>query len=159
MYEIIPVDQCIRGKVADFISINWGSTIIVSRGKRHSAQELSGFAVIIDGDIKGLITYNIDKYECEIVSLDSLVENQGIGTSLVEKVIEAARACACERVWLITTNDNTQAIRFYQKRGFSMAGLYLNAVNEARKIKPQIPLIGFDGIPILHELEFEKIID
>jgi hypothetical protein len=39
-----------------------------------------------------------------------------------------------------------------------MAALHVNAIEESRKIKPQIPLYGFDGIPIMHEVEFEKIL-
>ncbi|GAE90166.1 acetyltransferase [Acetivibrio straminisolvens JCM 21531] len=59
---------------------------------------------------------------------------------------------------MITTNDNTRAIRYYQKRGFNLCNIYLNSVNEARKIKPQIPLHGYDNIPILHEIEFEMLL-
>jgi GNAT superfamily N-acetyltransferase len=106
----------------------------------------------------GLITYHIVNNECEIVSLDSMSENRGIGTMLIEKVTDVAREHGCRRVWLITTNDNTHAIRFYQRRGFNMAALHVNAIEESRKIKPQIPLYGFDGIPIMHEVEFEKIL-
>jgi ribosomal protein S18 acetylase RimI-like enzyme len=84
-----------------------------------------------------------------------LTENCGIGSRLIEEVIKVARKNNCCRVWLITTNDNTRAIRFYQRRGFTMASIHINAIKESRKIKPQIPLLGFDDIPILHEIEFE----
>ena len=77
---------------------------------------------------------------------------------MIDKVIETAKDNKCKRVWLVTTNDNTKAIRFYQRRNFSMFGLYVNAIQESRRIKPQIPLYGFDNIPILHEIEFEKIL-
>lgn len=60
----------------------------------------------------------VNNGECEIISLDSLIENQGIGTKLIEKVIETARQHQCKRIWLITTNDNIKAIRYYQRRGF-----------------------------------------
>lgn len=158
MYEILPIKHDIRNKVADFISENWGAPIIVTKGKIHSVEDVQGYAVIVDEEIKSLVTYIIEKDECEIVSLDSLIENQGIGTRLIEKVVATAKECHCKRVWLITTNDNMKAIRFYQRRGFNLVGLYLNAIQEARKIKPQIPLHGFDGIPILHEIEFEKLL-
>ncbi|MNV93512.1 hypothetical protein D3C71_1882140 [compost metagenome] len=58
-------------------------------------------------------------------------------------------------MWLITSNDNTRAIRFYQKRGLDLKAVHRDAITEARKLKPSIPLIGMDGIPIRHELEFE----
>jgi RimJ/RimL family protein N-acetyltransferase len=59
------------------------------------------------------------------------------------------------RVWLITTNDNTAALRFYQRLGFDLVALHRDAVDAARSIKPSIPLVGNDGIPIRHELELE----
>lgn len=65
---------------------------------------------------------------------------------------------ACYVVVLITTNDNINAIRFYQKRGFDMAHLFHNALDVSRKLKPEIPLIGENSIPLQHEIEFERFI-
>ena len=73
----------------------------------------------------------------------------------IDKVIKIANENKCKRIWLITTNDNTKAIRYYQKKGFSIKDIYINSIQESRKIKPEIPLYGFDNIPILHEIEFE----
>ncbi|SHH70716.1 Acetyltransferase (GNAT) family protein [Caloranaerobacter azorensis DSM 13643] len=158
MFEFIEIDEKIRKKVCNFIAENWGSPVMVSRGKKHFIDKLPGCLAMRENDIIGLITYNIIDDECEIVSLDSNQENLGIGTKLINLVIDKARKSNCRRVWLITTNDNTKAIRFYQKRGFNMKALHLNAVVKARKIKPEIPLYGFDNIPILHEIEFEKLL-
>jgi ribosomal protein S18 acetylase RimI-like enzyme len=57
---------------------------------------------------------------CELVTIDSLDEGSGVGTALVEAVAKAARAAGCCRLWLITTNDNLRALRFYQRRGFEL---------------------------------------
>lgn len=62
------------------------------------------------------------------------------------------------KIKVITTNDNINAIKFYQKRGFDMIKIYHNAIEESRKLKPTIPLIGNYGIPIIHEIEFPKLI-
>ena len=91
----------------------------------------------------------------EITSLDSLQENQGIGSELVETVIHEAKERNLQKIVLITTNDNINAIRFYQKRGFDMAHLFRNAMDISRKLKPEIPLIGDNSIPLRHEIEFE----
>ncbi|MBE1442398.1 GNAT family N-acetyltransferase [Paenibacillus sp. OAS669] len=130
-------------------------TMIVSRGRVHILQELPGFAAMIGDEIQGLITYHLREDECEIVSLDSKIEGKGLGTKLIQLVIEKARQKGCRRVWLITSNDNTKAIRFYQKRGFDLKAVYPDAITEARKIKPSIPWVGYDGIPVRHEVEFE----
>jgi len=87
------------------------------------------------------------------VTIDSLVEGQGVGTALIAAVAEAARASGCLRLWLVTTNDNVDALRFYQKRGFRLAALYPDAIAESRKLKPKIPPIGAHGIPIRDEIE------
>lgn len=84
------------------------------------------------GTITGLVTFHMENSGCEIVSLDSKAENQGIGTKLVQLVIEKAKEKHCSRVWLITTNENIRAIRFYQKRGFDMKAIHRNAVEDTR---------------------------
>jgi len=158
MFEIESINEQTRSAAVALVIDHWGSVMLWSKGKLHSAQELPGFTAMQDGKLKGLVTYCIENGECEIVSLDSLVENQGLGTQLIGKVIEVAKEHRCRRVWLITTNSNTHAIHFYQKRGFSLAAVRLNALEEARKLKPQIPLVDEDGIPIAHEFEFEKML-
>ena len=155
MITIRPIGASENRLVSSILADNWGSGIIVTRGRVHDASALPGFIAEADGKTAGLITYEISQSGCEIVSLDSLIENKGVGSSLIEEVVKVARECDCHRVWLITTNDNTIAMRFYQKRGFSFAGIHLDTVTNARAIKPQIPLLGFHGIPIRHEIEFE----
>jgi len=106
-----------------------------------------------------LITYNIKVSQCEIVTLNSLVEKQGIGSGLIETVRKKASALGCKRLWLITTNDNIDAIKFYKKRGFKVAAIHKNAVNESRRLKPEIPLTGIDGVPICDEIEMELMFE
>lgn len=56
---------------------------------------------------------------------------------------------------MITTNDNMKALRFYQKQGFVLKALYPNALEESRELKPEIPKIGIDNIPLRDEIELE----
>lgn len=117
--------------------------------------KVDGIAALENGDIVGLLTYTVHERVCEITSLDSLIEGKGIGTSLINKVIYIAKERNCEKIIAVTTNDNINAIRFYQKRGFDMAHLYHNALDISRKMKPSIPFIGDNEIPLKHEIEFE----
>lgn len=130
---------------------------VVSRGQIHVLRDLPGYIAENQEGIQGVLFYHIVNVDCEIVVLESNIENMGIGSKLIEMVKEKALALHCKRIWLITTNDNIRAIRFYQRRGFDMKCLHYNAVEAARLIKPAIPLIGEDGIPIRHEIEFELI--
>jgi GNAT superfamily N-acetyltransferase len=156
--DIASINDEDREFIVRYISRNWGSSVIVTRGKVHRTEELPGFVALMDREIKGIVTYNIYESDCEIVSLDNLSERCGVGSSLIEKVTSIAQQNHCRKIWLITTNDNVHAIRFYQIRGFDLVALHRFAVNEARRIKPQIPFIGIDDIPILHEIEFEKVL-
>lgn len=158
MYQIREIDEGMRKEVEYLIKENWNSSVMISKGQIHHVDKLPGYVMMEDDRIIGLITYNIKDNECEIVSLDSWIENKGIGSRLLSRVIEKGEELGCSRLWLITTNDNTRAIKFYQKKGLNVSGIYLNSVVKARKIKPEIPLFGHDGIPILHEIEFERIL-
>lgn len=155
VFTIQPLDSQQRQQAAHWIAQRWGSEIVVVHGVVYRPAELPGF-VAIDGDQwLGLLTYHIDGNACEIVTLASERSRQGIGTALIEAVKHAARQAGCRRLWLVTTNDNTAALRFYQRRGFVLAAIRCGAVSRSRQIKPEIPLIGNDGIPIRDEIELE----
>jgi GNAT superfamily N-acetyltransferase len=144
-----------RPAINKFIQENWYSTVIAIRGKIVDMTLVDGIAVYESNSIIGLLTYEIINDECEILSLDSKHENQGIGTELIKRVIDIARNQGCMKLKLITTNDNINAIKFYQKRGFDMVRLYHNALDISRRLKPSIPMIGEYDIPLMHEIEFE----
>jgi len=132
---------------------------MISRGKIHRPEHLEGFVVEDAGDWIGLLTFLIAGDECEVTSLDSLREGQGIGSHLIGKTIEEARARKCRRLFLITTNDNLNALGFYQKRGFEIVAVHRGAVNESRKQKPSIPLLGYHDIPLRDEIELEILLN
>ena len=134
---------------------HWGGEEMIARGRIYRPEQLDGF-VVEDGEAWiGLITFAIEDAECEVTSLDSLREGQGIGSKLLEQVMEEARAGGCKRLFLITSNDNLHALGFYQKRGFELVTIYRGAINETRKIKAGIPLIGYNNIPLRDEIELE----
>ncbi len=133
----------------------WGSTTQITHGTKIAADELPGVAAIRDGAEVGLLTYQIEDDACEIITHNSMAGHGGIGSCLLDGVRERARKQGCKRLWLITTNDNTPALRFYQRRGFDMVAFHRDAVTKARMLKAEIPNVGFDGIPIRHEIELE----
>ncbi|ARA99578.1 MULTISPECIES: GNAT family N-acetyltransferase [Geobacillus] len=158
--NIVPTKQLDRALVNQFFTDHWGSPeMVVSTGVYH-CNELDGFAAVENGQrIVGLITFLIRENECEIISLDSIVENQGIGSALLRAAETWARQQRCAAVRLITTNDNLHALRFYQKRGYQIVNVFPNAVDKARQIKPSIPFMSPDGIPIRDELLLVKRLD
>ena len=144
-------------KVRRFFSKQWGSPEMVVSSGIYDCSALDGFATLDEeGDIVGLITFDRKGKELEIISLDSLLEGRGIGSMLLEQVEQLARIEQRSAISLITTNDNLNALKFYQKRGYRLTKLFPNAVDDARKIKPSIPLIGEHSIPLQDELQLLK---
>jgi len=154
-FEIRKIKNSDREWVRKFIIKEWGSEKIIGRGKIYYPNKLSGFVVVSDKKYLGLITYAVKKSECELVSFNTLKKRKGVGSALIEKTKKAVRRIGCKKLLLITTNDNIDALRFYQRRGFTIKKVYPDAIAVARKIKPEIPLIGNYGIPIRDAIELE----
>ena len=152
------IDRDNRERINDFIIRQWFTLQMVVHGESIDLGKAEGWYACEDDEIIGLVTYRITGNEMEILSLDSLRENKGTGTALLQQALSDARNSGLVRVSLITTNDNLHALKYYQKRGFDMVRFYHNAVEEARKIKSEIPLIGMDGIPLKHEIELEFLL-
>ncbi|MDR1354571.1 MAG: GNAT family N-acetyltransferase [Oscillospiraceae bacterium] len=144
----------------NFLKRHWGTTEMVVSVRRFDMTALDGFIVYgANGEVSGLVTFIVyDNKECEIISLNSEYERQGIGTALIQSVIEEARRVGCSKVKLITTNDNIIALLFYQRKGFDMVELCYDMIKESRKIRPQIPEHGYWGIPLKHEIRFEYLL-
>ena len=126
--------------------------VALSLGGLVDASRLPGWLAERDGEGVGLLTYRVDGDVVDIVTINAF-EGGGIGRALVEALVEEVRGTAA-RLRVTTTNDNTRALRFYQRAGFRLTALRQGAIEESRKIKP-IPALGEDGIPIRDELELE----
>ena len=155
IFTIHPIQENDRNWIKQFIIDHWGAEIVVAHGVIYRPHELPGFIAAGNSEPIGLITYQIIERACQIVTLDSLREGQGIGTALIDAVKAVSKQSGCIRLGLITTNDNLNALRFYQKRGFELVALHRKAIEQSRQIKPQIPLIGQHGIPLRDEIELE----
>lgn len=153
--EIIEITEKDRKNIKQFLEERWFSSQICVREEIIDADKLDGYVVYENQKIVGLVTYRIYKNVCEIISLDSVIENKGIGTILIEKVKEKAINSACQRLILITTNDNLKGLGFYQKRGFRLSKIYKDSMDNVRKIKPEVPEIGENNIPLKDEIELE----
>lgn len=145
-----------RPWIRDLVESEFASTRVVSRGRVHDdASLLDGFVVESDGRPVGCgLWYEIDG-DAELVVLATTYRGAGAGTALLDAVIEYARAHRWTRLWLITTNDNTDALRLYQRAGWDWVAFHRDGVTDARRLKPELPDKGAHEIPIRHELELE----
>ena len=144
-----------RPMINDFLKAHWYATTMVLRGEIVNMSLADGFFRTENGVITALLTYRFDGKVFEILSLDSLREGEGVGTWMLQEAVRRARQLGAEKIVVITSNDNMRAMAFYQKRGFDLVKLYRNGLDAARRLKPDIPLMGRDDIPLRHELEFE----
>ncbi len=148
-----------RDWITEVLLDNWASNIIVTRGISYKADLLPGLIAEVSGKPLGLLTYSIEDNELEIVTMNAIEKGRGIGSALLDRIEQIAKEHKCKRIWLITTNDNIDAIRFYQRRGYEIAFVHRYAIEESRKIKPQLPFVGKYGIPIRDEIEMERILE
>jgi ribosomal protein S18 acetylase RimI-like enzyme len=145
-------------RLREYWKQHWGDEFVVAHGVIYQPDTLDGFIAVENDEWVGEITYAISGTDCEIVSFDSLLEGMGVGTRLIHAVVDEARKQNCRRVFLITTNDNLHALGFYQRRGFELARIHRHALDETRRLKPSVPLIGMNNIPLRDEIELEMVL-
>jgi ribosomal protein S18 acetylase RimI-like enzyme len=134
----------------------WGGEVMVTRGRTHRLAELEALLAWVGEDRVGAATYRLDEDEAELLSLSTIPHGCGIGSALLVAVEEAMRRTGRRRLWLVTTNDNVDALRFYQRRDYRLIALFPGAVDAARAGKPTISCLGLHSIPIHDELVLEK---
>ncbi len=132
----------------------WHAESVVAHDEVMYPARHRGFVAVRDGEIVGHVSYRGDGDRCEIVSIEAQPKRAGIGSSLMEAAIAAARDEGYKLVWLTTTNDNLDALRFYQRRGFRISAIRPGAVDHAREtLKPELPVVGSYGIKMSDELD------
>jgi GNAT superfamily N-acetyltransferase len=142
--------------ISGFLRERRRTTIVVVHGEIIDAAALPA---LIAENRQGLATYRLHGRDAELVTLDAVPPGAGIGTALIEALSTRLRAEGCERLWATTTNDKLSALRFYLRRGFRLIQVRPGAVDDARKRKPSIPMVGEHGIPIHDELDLCRILD
>ncbi|MEP7178103.1 MAG: GNAT family N-acetyltransferase [Pseudonocardiales bacterium] len=138
---------------------SWQSALVAVHEELIDATTLPALIAWRGAEPVGLATYRPCPGDSswEVVTLHAVRTGIGAGTALLDEVARLARAAGARRIWLVTTNDNVAALRFYQRRGMDLVALHRDAVTQGRKLKPSIPL-ALDGIRMRHELELEWLL-
>lgn len=138
-----------RKAARDRLVAEWGEPIL-ARGDAYTIEECELF---VAGDMAGLAAVSgRDRPTAELVAINAFAPHQGTGTALLDFIAERLTPDFVA-LRLTTTNDNLDALRFYQRRGFELAALRPGAVDAARLAKPSIPRRGDYDIPIRDELD------
>jgi ribosomal protein S18 acetylase RimI-like enzyme len=154
--EIRPYVEADRAWAERLLNDEFGGPLQARRGELIDVLALPGFIAEENERPVGLLTYRRETAACELAFLAAVEQRQGIGSALLDEWRRELEDC--ERTWVVTTNDNLDAIRFYQRRGFVLSALRAGAIDEARRtLKPTISIVGNFGIPIRDEIELELV--
>lgn len=149
---IRPIEEDDREAVRKLLTDRWAGPEILLDDEMVDASKLPGFVALDEGELVGLVTLIERPEEWEILTLDSLSRWSGTGTLLLNAVIELARGDGMKRLTVRTSNDNLDAFRFYQRRGFRLERIVQGVIDKERELKPDLPLRGDYGIEIHDEV-------
>jgi ribosomal protein S18 acetylase RimI-like enzyme len=149
--ELAPADEAIIERLVD---AELGGRMQARLGEMHDVLVLPGYCASVGDRIVGVATYVLDQDRAELAAIAVSSDQRflGIGSALIETVASTVAAQGGRELWLVTTNDNVDGLRLYQRRGFHLSPLHSRAVDRARELKPTIPLLGRYGIPMRDEL-------
>jgi ribosomal protein S18 acetylase RimI-like enzyme len=155
MVRVRPIQSADGPWVVGRLVDAFGGVVVARKGVLIDASALPGFVATDGKRPVGLLTHDVADGECEVVAVLSTERGLGVGRALMDAARDHAEAAGCRRLWLVTTNDNARAFRFYQRWGMDLSAFHRHGARRSREAKPSLPLLGADGIPIEHELEFE----
>jgi GNAT superfamily N-acetyltransferase len=153
--SIRPVQAEDREQIRALMIRDWGGEPLIVHGNSYYPSAMPGLLLFCEGSLQGFLFYDSQDAFYEIIALEVFTKFQGGGTQLLEAFKTLALKEGCTTLKVMTTNDNLDALRFYQRRGFTLTEIALNAADQARQLKPTIPLVGDHNIPLQHELILE----
>jgi ribosomal protein S18 acetylase RimI-like enzyme len=154
--EIHPISPGNRAAVDALAVRFWGGTRVIYVSGVVETAALPGAAALLDGAFAGAVTWAREGDALRIVTIASLVEDRGVGRALLAAAEAEARAQGAARLVVSTVNSNLRALGFYQAGGYMLAALHVGAIARLRAIKPGIPALDANGIPIRDQIDLEK---
>ena len=152
-----PRRTCRPAGCATYVTDTWHADFVVAHGRADPpGRRCLGSSRLMETGSRATLRFGSIETAVSWSRSPSDLASAGIGSLLLERVVAAAREAGCSRLWLTTTNDNVDALRFYQRRGFALSALRTGVVVEARRtVKPDLPATGAYGIPMRDELDLE----
>ena len=151
-WEIRPMQ---RERLVELLQLRWPDQSMIICGEFVRPQDVEGIGVYTNDRLHGIATWRANGKIMHIVAVNSFTELRGVGIALVDAIVTRAREGGMALLRATVSNDNVVALRFYQKRGFRISALHRGIFDVMRYIKPSIPRIGMDGIPMRDEIELE----
>ncbi len=152
-FEIRPVTD--RAFLDELLRLRWSGGALMLRGKVVHPKDVEALAAYHEGRLAGVATWRLEGPVFYLVTLNNITEQRGVGVSLLDAIMKLGRQKGSALLRVIVTNDNLNALGFYQRRGFRLISLHPGAIDTIRALLPSIPTMGANRIPIRDEIELE----
>lgn len=152
-FEIRPITD--RAFLDQLLRLRWSGGALMLRGKIVHPKDVEALAAYHDGRLAGVATWRLEGPVIYLATLNNITEQRGVGVALLEAVMKLGRRKGSALLRVIVTNDNLNALGFYQRRGFRIVAVYPGAIDTIRTLLPNIPTMGANRIPIRDEIELE----
>jgi GNAT superfamily N-acetyltransferase len=152
-FEIRPITD--RAFLDELLRLRWSGGALMLRGKIVHPKDVEALAAYHDGRLSGVATWRLEGPVIYLATLNNITEQRGVGVALLEAVMKLGRQKGSALMRVIVTNDNLNALGFYQRRGFRIVAVYPGAIDTIRTLLPNIPTMGANSIPIRDEIELE----
>ncbi len=152
-----PVED--KSVIAGFLIRRWGNDGVVVMGKVWSSKDMNALAAYNDtGQLMAIACWVMRADILLLTSIDSVAERTGVASALLEAIIRLAKREKAKRIRAVVTNENFDAMRFYQRRKFRFTALYVSAADAYRAVFQNAPKTGAHGIPVSDTLELELVL-
>jgi GNAT superfamily N-acetyltransferase len=152
-FEIRPMDD--RKQLVELLRLRWPDSTLIICGQFIQPEDVEGLGYYANDRLHGIATWRAHGKTMHIVAVNAFTELRGVGVALIDAMIAYGRENGMALLRATISNDNTVALRFYQRRGFHLSALHRGLYDAMRAMKPAIPVTGLDGIPMRDELELE----
>lgn len=142
----------------EMLRLRWSDGTIFVQGKVLHPSDVEAIGAYLDGRLQGIATWRVERGVPYMISMNNVTDRRGVGVALLEAMIAMARESGSPLLRVLISNDNWPAFRFYQKRGFRISAVHTGVVDMIRVMKPSVPELGVDGIPMRDEIEFEMVL-
>lgn len=112
-----------------------GGPYVVSGDKLYDIRKSPGFIAYLEDEPVGFLIYDLSDSTLEILFVKTLQKYKGVGSALLKRAEEIALENNCSLLRVYTTNDNLDAFRFYQRRGFVVFSYEINTFQETLELK------------------------
>jgi GNAT superfamily N-acetyltransferase len=152
-FEIRPITD--RAFLDELLRLRWSGGALMLRGKIVHPKDVEALAAYHDGRLAGVATWRLEGPVIYLATLNNITEQRGVGVALLEAIMTLARDKGCGLLRVLVTNDNLNALGFYQRRGFRIIAVHPGAIDTIRALHPSIPTMGANRIPMRDEIELE----